>query len=148
MLKRTVEGYPYEEFIYCGCGCGKTRSRVNSSGNIRTHLAGHGIKGKKRPEETRKKMSLWQIGENNNQWKGDSQNLGYDGIHRRVRVKFPKPNLCQMCKQKPPRDLACLTGIYNDDVVNWAYLCRKCHQKWDNIPERNFRKRWERGLLI
>ena len=129
MLKRTAEGYLYQEFIYCGCNCGKTRSRVNSSGNIRTHLAGHGIKGKHHSEEHRKNLSEAQRGEKNHRWKGD--NAGYEALHHWVRKHFWPTGLCQMCMLVPPRDLACITGIYNREFKNWRYYCRSCHKIFD-----------------
>ncbi len=64
-------------------------------------------------------------GKNNPMWKGDQ--VGYKSLHEWVRNHFPKPELCEICKVKPPIDLSNATGIYSREFINWKYLCRKCH---------------------
>lgn len=56
-------------------------------------------------------------------------------------MKIPPPELCQICNQKLPLDLANITGVYNRDFKNWAYFCRKCHLVFDNIHNRMWIKR-------
>lgn len=88
--------------------------------------------GRNFTEEHRRKLgiaSAAKTGENHGTWKGDK--VGYAGVHAWVKKILPKPELCQMCKIKPPCDLANITGIYSREVKNWQYLCRKCHMRLD-----------------
>jgi len=108
--------------------------------------------GRKVSEETRKKMSVSQrnksqgtrerisvskIGEKNPMWKGED--VGYEQLHRWVRSRFPKPELCIICKKVPPIDLA-NKGIYTRDLTNWEYLCRSCHMKKDGRSRKGYVK--------
>lgn len=70
------------------------------------------------------------LGENNNQWKGDK--VRYHALHEWVRNHLSKPDLCQMCNKDKKLDLANITGEYDRYFKNWLYLCRSCHMKWDN----------------
>lgn len=67
-------------------------------------------------------------GENNPLWRGD--NVKYSGLHAWVRTRFPKTDYCEICSLKPPRDLA-NKGIYDRNLENWEWLCRKCHMTKD-----------------
>lgn len=91
--------------------------------------------GKHLSDSTKKKIGDAQRNEKNHRWKGDD--VSYKALHIWVRKNFPKPDLCMLCKKVYPRDLACITGIYNRELRNWAYLCQRCHCKWDNIGARN-----------
>lgn len=64
------------------------------------------------------------------------KHVKYQQLHIRVKKKFPKPDLCMICKKVPPIDLANITGIYEDELKNWAYMCKKCHIEYDNIIPR------------
>lgn len=90
--------------------------------------------GKQRPIETRLKMSQSRLGKPRKSF----NKLTYKGIHDRIKRKFPKKEhpICMLCKQNPSRDLACITGIYNEDLKNWSWFCIKCHKEWDNIIPR------------
>lgn len=136
MLRKTVEGYLYEEFIYCHCQCGFTRSKYDINGREYRFIKGHENRGRKYSEEQKKKMCGKCMGENNGNWRGDK--VGYLGIHAYVRRHFPKPKdgLCQMCRQVPFREAANITGILNREFKNWAWFCALCHHEWDNIYER------------
>jgi len=72
--------------------------------------------------------SLSKIGEKNPQWKGD--NVGYGKLHEWVKNRMVKPKICPKCKKRKAYDLA-NKGIYNRDLKNWEYLCRKCHMESD-----------------
>jgi NUMOD3 motif len=89
--------------------------------------------GKKRSEEWKKrvsdKMKNTRLGKNNPAWRGD--NVGYINLHVWVKTYLPRPKFCQKCNERPPYDLANITGIYNREFENWAYLCRRCHVKSD-----------------
>lgn len=66
--------------------------------------------------------------ESNGMWKGDDVNLS--GLHDWVRKRLPKPDKCARCKKIPPVDLA-NKGIYDRNLDNWEYLCRRCHMLSD-----------------
>lgn len=69
------------------------------------------------------------MGPGNPKWKGDQ--VGYSGLHDWIRARKPKPDLCEDCKKKPPRDLANLSGEYLRDVNDYRWLCGKCHIIFD-----------------
>lgn len=68
---------------------------------------------------------------------------GYVRLHQRIYRLFPKSEhpICMLCKVNPSQELACITGIYNMELRNWAWFCRPCHKKWDNIVERAWIKK-------
>ena len=149
------------QFIYCGCGCGKTRPKYDSQGREGKYIRGHTTKGKKFSEIARQNMSKGQTGrklpdnikkilseqkkgQKNPQFGKIKDSITYRALHKYIRKYYPCPEFCQMCNKVPPKDLANITGIYNREFKNWAYFCRICHQKWDNIPERTLRHRWSK----
>ena len=70
------------------------------------------------------------IAENNGQWKGDS--VGYGAIHQWVRRRLPQPTICQCCYMATDRlDLANISQEYKRDLLDWEWLCRKCHMTKD-----------------
>jgi hypothetical protein len=81
------------------------------------------------------------IGELSPLWKGD--NVSYERLHHRLYRLFPKSEhpICMLCKINPSQELACITGIYNMELRNWAWFCRLCHKRWDNVFERAMIKR-------
>lgn len=68
------------------------------------------------------------LAESNGMWKGDDVEL--NGLHDWVRKRFAKPEKCMKCNEATPIDLA-NKGIYNRDLKNWEWLCRKCHMLSD-----------------
>lgn len=88
--------------------------------------------GKKHSAETLKRMRTIKKGENNPNWKGDK--VGYDGVHAHIKTVLKKTKVCNECKLKKPLDLA-NKGVYNRNVVNWEWLCRRCHMLKDGRLE-------------
>ena len=86
-------------------------------------------KGLVRSEETRKKISEGKLGSNNPAWKGD--NVSYKSLHEWVGIHKLKPPLCEICKAKPPYDLANISQRYLRDLSDWEWLCRRCHMTKD-----------------
>ena len=80
-----------------------------------------------------------RTGELNNKWKGED--VGYSGLHKWIRGYLPKPEFCHLCRTNKPKEVACITGVYNRELKNWAWFCVKCHKLFDNIIERNLRSR-------
>jgi len=74
------------------------------------------------------------LGEDNPMWKGDQ--VGYNSLHQWVKNNLSAPELCQICHEVPPKDLANITNIYNRNFKNWMYICRKCHMRSDGRIER------------
>lgn len=101
--------------------------------------------GHKVSEEQRKKLSVAFKGEKNPMYGkhhsdevkkfisnlNTKEKVGYSRLHVRIRNKLPKPQFCQMCLKIPPYDVACITNIYEEDLINWAWYCRSCHKKYD-----------------
>jgi hypothetical protein len=69
--------------------------------------------------------------ETNPNWKGDD--VGYAALHEWIGNRKPKPELCEICRKKPPRDLANISGEYKRDIDDYHWLCRSCHMKKDGI---------------
>lgn len=107
------------------------RRRLIKYGILRRTLS-QALKGREFTLECRKKMSKNHRnikGKNNPNWQGN--NIGYSGIHRRIRLQLPKPNLCNNCKKIPPYDLTNKSGKYKQNLSDWEWLCRKCHMQSD-----------------
>lgn len=69
-------------------------------------------------------------------WKGD--NVQYDGLHDWVRRQLGKPSKCEHCDTTTARlyDWSNISGEYKRDISDWQRLCRKCHIKYDSIPDK------------
>lgn len=86
------------------------------------------LRGTKFTEEHKRKIGLSKMKELNPNWVGDK--IKYNGLHTWVKSRLKKTKLCECCKKVPPYDLA-NKGIYNRDLENWEWLCRKCHMVKD-----------------
>lgn len=84
-------------------------------------------------EEWKKRMSEAKKGESNPMWKGD--NAGLDAIHVWVHSRYPKKELCEICNEVPPIDLANISQKYHRNTTDWEWLCRKCHMTKDGRLE-------------
>src|SRR5579859_34617 len=80
-------------------------------------------------EKSRINYSLSKTGNKNPMWVGD--NVKIRGVHEWVRRHKPKPELCENCKNNPPRDLANISQKYYRDVNDFEWLCRQCHMNKD-----------------
>jgi len=119
--------------FYKGDKCKKCRKLVtikNRSGHCRScrMLGNTNTLGRKMSSEQRQHLSVIRMGENNPNWKGNE--VGYEALHSWLKDRIKKPKFCKECKKNPPCDLA-NKGIYNRDVKNWEWLCRRCHMKKD-----------------
>lgn len=56
-------------------------------------------------------------GSRNPAWKGDS--VVYSGVHKWARNNYPKPSVCEYCKESPPKDIANKSGLYLRDLNDW-----------------------------
>lgn len=87
--------------------------------------------------ETKKRIRLSKLGSKNPMWKGHDAQLTYTGLHRRIETRLPRPELCPMCTKRSPFDIANITGIYDHNLENWRWLCRKCHMLSDGRIKNN-----------
>lgn len=84
--------------------------------------------GKKLSDKQKHDLSINRMSIKNPNWKGNY--VGKNALHRWVEKRLEKPSLCAHCEKTPPYDLA-NKGIYNRDLKNWEWLCRRCHMLKD-----------------
>ena len=95
----------------------------------------HGIspnctaKGRKHTPRAKRLLSQCKLAEKNPMWKGDE--VKYGSLHVWVKVRKPKPLLCEKCKSVPPYDLTSIDDRYTRNVEDWQWLCRRCHMESD-----------------
>jgi len=78
------------------------------------------------------------VGEKNGNYKGDA--AGYDAIHKWVRSRKPKPEVCEICDtHKKTLVLACM-GKYQRDPDQFKWVCWGCHNKHDHENPRHPQK--------
>ena len=92
------------------------------------------MKGNIPSEETRKKIGQAQLAENNHHWFGNKTK--YQGVHKWVRSRLKKPELCQRCAINPPKQMHNISGKYRRDLDDWLYVCVKCHAEIDGRVRR------------
>lgn len=99
--------------------CHKCFEKIISLSN---HQRWHSKKFRKMVSE---KCRYSKLEEKNPNWKGDK--VGIYSLHEWIKNRFPKPKRCQKCKLKPPIDLANISQEYKRDLLDWEWLCRRCH---------------------
>lgn len=119
--------------FYQGDKCKKCNKEItikNKSGYCRScRMLGNKITlGRKMSEKQRLELSNLRKGKKNGMWKGDK--VGYNALHGWIKNNHEKPDKCDECKKVTPYDLA-NKGIYNRNISNWEWLCRKCHMTKD-----------------
>jgi hypothetical protein len=77
----------------------------------------------------RRCATKYNVAEKNGMWKGD--NVGYVALHQFIKLRKPKPKVCESCSREVRLDLANISGEYKRDVNDFIWLCRKCHTKMD-----------------
>jgi hypothetical protein len=164
MTRRRIDR---DELKRCECGqCDLMIRKYVSDHRLRKYAKGHQYNiPKKLSEETKKKIGLankgrrpcdtviqklvnysrTHTGEKATNWKGDK--VGYHQLHHWIRKRLPKLEFCEICKKVPPTEVANITGMYNRELKNWGWFCRRCHMDFDNLIERTIKKRWERNKL-
>lgn len=124
----------YKKYYYRGGKCSNC-SRPLTIKNTQGKCTSCRMIGNKRGEgmvitsEHRVAISHANSAENNKNWKGSS--VKYGALHTWVKRRIVKPDVCPKCKEKKSiLDLA-NKGIYDRNLNNWEYLCRKCHMETD-----------------
>jgi hypothetical protein len=93
-------------------------------------------------EETKNKISKnsfvkGKFDENSHNWVGD--NVSYSRLHTWVRGKLGKPFYCEHCGSRDSSkkyEWANKSREYKRELSDWIRLCKKCHIKYDNVPEK------------
>lgn len=117
------------KIISCACRCGQTLLDHNKWGRPVRYIRGHNWRGKYLSEQHKQSLRGFRLAK-----------VGNGGLHKRIGNILPKPLACEFCdKETIHLDKACVSGYYNIDLENWAWICRSCHFKHDF--EMGFRKR-------
>ncbi len=99
-------------------------------------------------KETRQKISKIKKGkylkEESSQWKGN--NASYASQHEWIRINCFIPDKCEMCNEPKKLDAASVNHKYERDCLNYKWLCRKCHFKFDGKDSNYFRKLQENQI--
>lgn len=108
------------------------KSRPDQHGENNPHYGGTHTK------EVKEKLRLLHLNEGSPTWKGDD--VGYSAIHRWVKNRIPKPELCVKCGVKKAVDLSNTNHTYKRNLLDWEWLCRSCHTIKDKEGNYNLRK--------
>ena len=136
-------------FWLCKCDCGVERA-VNGSILRKNQSKSCGCYAKE--------LQKLKVGEKHHNWKG--KNISVGQLHTRMYKRVKNRGICKLCKKKSKTDLANKSQKYKHDIRDWMWLCRKCHRKYDNMPNRlwktrkankkgtiiKIKKDWEKGL--
>jgi len=85
----------------------------------------------------REKSSKRMLGKKNPIWKGN--NVGYTSLHDWIRKHKPKPQFCEICNERQPKEVANISGNYKRNINDFKWTCHKCHREMDGISD-NLRK--------
>jgi uncharacterized protein YlaI len=107
----------------------------------------YGIKGihMSPATEFRKGSTPWIKGKNglknekHPNWKGD--NVGISALHSWVKRRLNKPIKCNFCGETKRLDLANKSGNYLRNLDDWYWLCKKCHNQYDNVTIKGWKTR-------
>ncbi len=126
------------------------------NGSIRCKRCAYkSLKGWKHTKETKDKLRIAKLNEQNPMWKGNGVSL--TALHTWIKARKPKPKFCERCNKRKVYDLANISQEYKRDVSDYEWLCRKCHMEGDGRLEklREFGKkdkfgennpRWKGGI--
>ena len=103
--------------------------------------------GRKLKQSTKDKISQANknlIDSNNPNWKGDE--AGYVALHKWVRKRKFKPEVCEICKKNKPKELSNIDHNYRRQVKDYRWLCIECHRNYDNKRFGSYLEPWNKGL--
>ena len=88
-------------------------------------------------EKLNEKRRIALLGNRSPHWKGD--NVGYEAIHRWLRLYSKKTGVCKECEGIKSTDWALIKGLkYERRRENYKELCRKCHIEYDDIAQKGW----------
>lgn len=81
-------------------------------------------------------------------WKGDE--VSYMGLHKWIDKHFIKENICEFCNTDVAKryEWANITGVYNRIRENWVFLCKKCHNNFDDITNKGWKTRRGKNAIF
>ncbi len=87
-------------------------------------------------KEARKRAGEKQKGKLHHNWKGEK--VSYRTLHNWIVNNFGKADHCEHCGKTDAKryDWANISGEYKRDISDYIQLCRKCHIKFDETPEK------------
>lgn len=126
--------YYKEKKKYCSRACKDASQRGKPAWNSGKKTGPGPWLGKKRDEETKRKISETRMGRFTNKdhprWKGD--NAGYIPKHSWFNRHYPKVGCCQNCGIERKTAWANLDHLYDRDRPEmWLELCYSCHRLYD-----------------
>lgn len=68
-------------------------------------------------------------GDGNPMWMGER--VSYTAIHMWIAKKLPNKGVCTCCGEEKRTDAHNISGEYKRDILDWEWLCRKCHMTKD-----------------
>lgn len=127
--------------IFCQiglCQCGCNRPTTLFRGKYRRYITGH----YSYTDQHKKISSERHRNEKNFLWKGDK--VTYNPLHAWIRVRKPKPELCEQCNSRRALDLSNISHQYKRDIADYRWLCRSCHMLYDGSSKG--REPWNKGI--
>lgn len=122
--------YEHPNMIKKGFGRFCSKKCYGLSRKNKTHI---GYYGKEKAEDIKRKVSKTRIGINANEkhglWKGND--VGRESLHAWIKRRKPKPEFCERCGKKEPKELSNNSGKYKRDINDFEWLCISCHRKKD-----------------
>ncbi len=91
-------------------------------------------------KEARKRSGEKQKGNLHHNWKGEK--VSYRALHNWIVNNFGKANHCEHCGKLDAKvyDWANISGEYKRDISDYIQLCRKCHIKFDDSPQKHLER--------
>jgi hypothetical protein len=117
---------------FCSRNCQHKGKILSEETRLKMSEGAKSLKGIKRSEEFKKRLSLTRSGVNSPMWKGNR--VGYKSLHAWISRNWGKQKLCEVCgtTNAIKFEWANLNGIYDRDRLNWKRMCCSCHSKYDN----------------
>lgn len=88
----------------------------------------------RKPKQIFCSVKCSKSGSNNHQFKRNNE-ISKDRLHKRMEAIIGRPDQCSECGSVGPVDLANISNEYKYDILDWEWLCRRCHMKSDGRLE-------------
>jgi hypothetical protein len=87
------------------------------------------LKGRKIPDDVRKKMGISRIGSKHPRWTGGTKSYKHKWVEKEKGKA--KNYVCEICGKKQACHWSNIDHKYKKDLRDWRALCVSCHKKWD-----------------